>query len=110
MTSQKKRFCALVAGTTLLWGGAALGADTQTNVPPSPEMRQKMAEVHTRMAVCLKSDKPISECRTDMLKNCQDLMGKDGCPMMGSWGGGWMGGGMMQGQGMMQGAPTPKDK
>jgi len=62
----------------------------------------------------LKSDKPMTECRAGMLKNCQDLMGKDGCPMMGSWGGGMgpgmMGGGMMQGQGMMQGGSTPKDK
>jgi len=102
---------------TLLLGGAALGADTQTNVPaanPSPEMRKKMAEVHQRMVVCLKSDKPMTECRADMLKTCQDLMGKDSCTstMMGSWGGGMgpgmMGGGIMQGQGMMQGGSSNK--
>lgn len=114
MMSQKKRVCALV-GMTLLWTGAVLGADTQKNIPPnpSPEIRQKMAEVHQRMAVCLKSDKPMTECRAEMLKNCQDLMGRDGCPMMESWSGGMgpgmMSGGMMPGQGMMQEGSTKKE-
>jgi len=103
-----------VAGLTLLLGAAALGADTQKNPNPSPEIREKMAEVHQRMAVCLNSAKPMAECRADMLKNCQDLMGKDSCTstMMKSWGGGMgpgmMGGGMMQGEGMMQGGSTQK--
>lgn len=98
--------CAVVAGIMLAGSGVTFGADAQQTAPPdpSPASRQKMAEVHQRMATCLRSDKPIAECRSDMLKNCQDLMGKEGCPMMGSWGGG-MGPGMMGGR-MMQGAPA----
>ena len=49
MTSQGKRFFTFVAGLTLLLGAPALGADTQKNPNPSPEMRQKMAEVHQRI-------------------------------------------------------------
>jgi len=29
----------------------------------------------------------VTECRTEMMKNCQDVVGKDGCPMMGMGGG-----------------------
>jgi hypothetical protein len=46
------------------------------------EQRQKMAEVHQRMADCLKSERPTSECRSEMMKGCQG-MGGDACPMMG---------------------------
>ncbi len=94
---------AIVAGI-MLSGSGVNGAHAQQGGPaePSAASRQKMAEVHQRMATCLRSDKPIAECRSDMWKNCQDLMGKEGCPMMGGWGPGMMGGGMMQG------APPPQ--
>lgn len=106
MVNKNHVLCSFVAGIILAGSGVALGADPQQNAPadPNPASRQKMAEVHQRMATCLRSDKPIAECRSDMLKNCQDLMGKEGCPMMGAWGGG-MGPGMMGGR-MMQGAPV----
>jgi hypothetical protein len=52
---------------------------------PSKEMREKMATLHEQMAACLRSDKSTTQCRTEMMTNCQDVMGKDGCPMgMGS--------------------------
>lgn len=50
---------------------------------PSREMRDQMAAVHQRMAACLRSDKPIAECREEMRQNCAKFMGKQGCPMMG---------------------------
>ncbi|MGE3759937.1 MAG: hypothetical protein AB7H97_19375 [Pseudobdellovibrionaceae bacterium] len=49
----------------------------------SKEDRQKMADMHTRMAECLKSDKPMRECHSEMMKGCRGMMGKEGCPMMG---------------------------
>ena len=106
MTRKSTFLCAIVAGVTLISSGIVSGADAQQSGPadPSPASRQKMADVHQKMSICLRSDKPIAECRADMLKNCQDLMGKDGCPMMGPWAGG-MGPGMMGGR-MMQQAPT----
>ena len=97
---------AFLAGVVIAGSSIVFGADPQQSTPaePSPTSRQKMAEVHQRMATCLASDKPIAQCRSEMWKNCQDLMGKDGCPMMGAWGGG-MGPGMMGG-GMMQNPPV----
>jgi hypothetical protein len=50
------------------------------------EQRQKMADAHEKMAVCLRSDKPVSDCHEEMKKACQEGMGKDGCPMMGGKG------------------------
>jgi len=104
----------LIGAIALLVGGAALAADTGRPAPPadpSPQVRGQMAEVHQRMAACLTSTRPIAECRTEMLKNCQDLMGANGCPMMGAAGGG-MGPGMMRGTGMgpamMRGGPAPQ--
>jgi hypothetical protein len=66
---------------------------------PSKEMRVKMATLHEQMAVCLRSDKPFAECRTQMMQSCQSTIGAQGCPIMGM-GSGPMGmhGGMMQGQ------------
>ena len=50
------------------------------------EQRQKMADAHEKMAVCLRSEKAISDCHEEMMKACKEDMGKDGCPMMGGKG------------------------
>lgn len=92
---------------TALVGGGAFAEEAKTKKPSkktgttiTPEQRQNMASTHEKMAACLRSDKPMSECRTEMRKNCQDMMGKDGCPMgeMGGMMGGGMHHGGMQGQ------------
>lgn len=41
----------------------------------SAEKRKSMAEKHQKMADCLKSDKPMSECKKEMMANCSE----DGC-------------------------------
>lgn len=64
--------------------------------------RQKMAEMHTKMAACLKSDKPMSECQKNMMSSCQKMMGKDGCPMMDHMHGMMKGGMMMDEDGQPQ--------
>ena len=76
--------------------GAATAASPPTtdNTAPSKETREKMATLHEHMAACLRSDKAIAECRSEMMKSCREVMGKDGCPMMGPG----MHGGTMQGQ------------
>ena len=83
----------------------ACAADPVKPAPPepSPEARQQMAAVHQRMADCLKSDRPIAECRAEVTASSRERMGEAGCPMMGTGGGG-MGPGMMGG-GMMKGGP-----
>jgi hypothetical protein len=52
-------------------------------VEPSKEMRAQMASVHERMVTCLRSEKSFADCRTEMMKGCQELMGGHGCSMMG---------------------------
>lgn len=75
--------------------GVALSTDAPAGRPePSKEARLKMATLHEQMAACLRSDKAFADCRTAMMKGCQEQMGPDGCPMMGTT----MGmGGMMHG-------------
>jgi len=100
-TWMHRRFVLAVASAVLV-SGVALAAEAVKPAPvdPSPEQRHKMAEVHQRMADCLVSARPMAECRSEMQKSCQEMMGKAGCSMMdGGMGSGMMGGGMMQGQG-----------
>ncbi len=45
------------------------------------DVMDKIAELHTKMAECLRTDKPTAECREQMRKDCP--MSKEGhCPMM----------------------------
>src|SRR5689334_21364211 len=67
------------------FGNLAIGAETAskpsgTKGPPqlTTEQRQKMADLHDKMAACLRSDRPLSECHQEMMKGCKDVMGKDG--------------------------------
>lgn len=78
--------------------GSAFADDTQKDASSSKKMkmmtmtteqRQKMATAHEAMAVCLKSERPMSDCHDEMMKGCKDVMGKDGCPMMGGKGMGY---------------------
>jgi hypothetical protein len=84
--TSKPLFLALIA--SMLISAASLAADTAPAGPPEPskEMRAKMATLHEQMAACLRSDKSFSDCRREMMKDCQQLMGEHGCPMMGMGG------------------------
>ena len=67
----------------LLLGAAAMAADTlpPEHAVPSKEIREKMAALHEQMAACLRSDRPLSECHSAMMKSCQEQLGSNGCPM-----------------------------
>lgn len=79
--------CKLISCTIMLaiGTGAAFAADApgMTQAAPSKEVREKMASMHEQMAACLRSDKSVSMCHTEMMKRCHDLMGEKGCQMMG---------------------------
>ena len=104
-----------IAGALLIaLSSAAFASNPPAATPSAPTraMRERMANLHEQMAACLRSDKSISECRTEMQKQCQEMMGSQGCMrMMGSGGMMGMGGGMMGGgQGMhgrMTSSPPP---
>jgi hypothetical protein len=62
--------------------GAAGAWAVQAQTPPSRQMREQMAAAHEKMAACLRSDKDIAVCRSEMHQSCQAMMGAQGCPMM----------------------------
>lgn len=111
MTLRSNRWFGLITALALVSAGAAFAAEPQKGAPPepTPEARQNMAAVHEKMAACLKSNRSIAECRTEMQASCQSMMGQGGCPM---WGSAGMGPGMMgrgpMGPGMMGGGGPPK--
>lgn len=78
-----KRAFVLVALVAALLG-SALAADPSTvNTRLSKEQRAQMAGAHEKMAACLRSDRPLEECREEMHASCVNLFGDEGCPMMG---------------------------
>jgi hypothetical protein len=124
MTRRTISRCTWIAALTLLCAPLAFSAEPakSADAAASPEVRQQMAAVHEKMAQCLRSERPMAECRAEMVSSCQQMMGASGCPMMGSGAGGMgpgmmgggkgmHGGGMMgggTGGGMMKGTPAPE--
>ena len=93
------RLTGLFTGIALLAliQGPVSAADTPAKPPvATKEQREKMAQAHEKAATCLRSARPVAECRQEMMRACTDAMGADGCNMMS---GGMMGGNMMHGQG-----------
>ncbi|HAZ11478.1 MAG: hypothetical protein A2X86_10870 [Bdellovibrionales bacterium GWA2_49_15] len=88
---------ALMIAMTLMTHHTAT-ADTKDMKMPEPTMEQrlKLAEAHEKMATCLKSETPLSECRAEMMKHCEEVMGAKGCPMMGKMGRAYKKGQMMK--------------
>jgi hypothetical protein len=78
MTSRTSRWCALIAAFALALASPSLAAEPEKPAAPAPsaEQRQKMAEAHQRMADCLKSDRPMSECKGEMMKSCEGMHGE----------------------------------
>ncbi len=82
--SAKLSLCiALALGTLSLVGATTLAATPPSTGTPavSKENREKMAAIHEQMAACLRSDKAIADCHSEMRKSCKDL-GPEACPMM----------------------------
>ena len=104
VSNYPRRTAGAIAGALLLaLSNAPFAADAPTApTAPTREMRERMATLHEQMAACLRSSKSIQECRAEMMKHCQDMMGNQSCTrMMGTGGTMGMGGGMMgMGQGM----------
>lgn len=66
--------------------GISAFAQPRTHHPITQEHREKLAVIHEKMAACLRSAKPISDCRTEMHEHCMTMMGRESCPMMGEIG------------------------
>jgi hypothetical protein len=88
----------LLLSISVAWSADPAPSTASSQAAPSKEIREKMATLHEQMAICLRSDKSVAECRTEMMKSCRETMGAQSCPMMG------MGPGMGHG-GMKQTLP-----
>lgn len=63
-------------------GGPSAGPGPGMMKEPTKEERQAMVDMHTKMAECLKTEKPMADCHKEMVDSCP--MAKEGqCPMMG---------------------------
>jgi hypothetical protein len=85
----------LISGAGLAWAVEPPAAPKA----PTKELRVQMAAMHEQMAACLRSDKPVVDCRNDMMKACQAFGLGQNCGM---WGSG-MG---MHKRGPMSGSPA----
>ena len=99
---------ALLGALVVAAGGAVAATSAAKAEWPTHAQREKMAQIHERMASCLRSDRSFAECRQEMMRACHAELGTGGCRMMQGgrpWG---RLGGMMRGGGMMgpPGGPT----
>jgi hypothetical protein len=85
LSLRKSARATLVLAFMSAMGTLALAANPPPNASPTvtKETREKMATVHEQMAACLRSDKSMSDCHTEMKKSCQEVFGDQGCPMTG---------------------------
>lgn len=62
-----------------------MGKD-RAELPPAmtAEQRENAAEAHVRMAECLRSNKTVDSCHSEMMQSCKQMKGS--CPMMGPHG------------------------
>ncbi len=72
-----------VLGLSLAWSADPAPAASASPAAPSKAMREKMATLHEQMAACLRSDKSVTDCHTEMANSCRTTMGTEGCSMMG---------------------------
>ena len=79
---RKTIFASAALGVAVLCASPAWAAPPPASTAPSQEMREKMAQVHEKMAACLRSDKTIAECHREMKANCRAELGDRGCGMM----------------------------
>jgi hypothetical protein len=62
--------------------GAGKNKTKNKTILVSLEQRQSMASNHDKMASCLRSDKSVEICHNEMMKSCQEMMGKNSCSGM----------------------------
>ena len=65
----------------MLVAGSGIAAGAEEPAAPTRDMREKMAAMHEKMAVCLRSDKTFAECSDAMRQECRSTMGERHCMM-----------------------------
>ncbi len=74
---------AILLSVAAVWAADPPPSSSTPQASPSKETREKMAALHEQMAACLRSDKSINDCRTEMMNSCRETIGPQGCQRMG---------------------------
>jgi hypothetical protein len=77
---------AAIAVISILCGCSGFAVETPDAVPtaPSNQAREQMALLHEKIVACLRSDRALAECRSEMMHGCHVMeadRGEQGCRM-----------------------------
>jgi hypothetical protein len=102
-----------LAGVVFSFSNSSFAADAKKNSADaatlSPELKHDMADMYSKMADCMNTDKSMVQCQKDIMKDCPVMKKTGHCPIMDGMKPmmrkGAMGGGKMKemGPGMSQG-------
>ena len=57
-------------------------AHSSNHMMAAPEMKKEMADMHQKMADCLRTEKSMQDCHGEMMKDCQGAKASGHCSMM----------------------------
>ena len=70
----------LLAG--LVFGFSGAGVAEPAMPPMSPDLKHDMAHMYAKMGECMKTDKTMEQCQTEVMKDCQVMKKTKHCPIM----------------------------
>ena len=73
---------ALLISTTAGAEEKGAAAQAANHMAATPEMKKDMADMHQKMADCLRTDKSMQDCHGEMMKECQGAKAPGHCSMM----------------------------
>ena len=83
LSSRRKVIALAAIALAVTSAGVGFADDSATtSSPPTPQMREKMAALHEKMAQCLRSTRPFDECRNQMRQQCHEHLEERNCAMM----------------------------
>ena len=75
---------ALLISTTASADEKDTSGHSANHMAATPEMKKDMADMHQKMADCLRTDKSMQDCHGEMMKDCQGAKASGHCSMMDS--------------------------
>ncbi len=94
------KFSNLIALTLISFAPVAFSQGAPADRKEAAALHRTMSDLHKEVAVCLDSERPVTECQQIMAGQCSAMMGKGGRGMRG---------GMMRGGMGMMGCPLNED-
>lgn len=75
---------ALLISTSARAENKDASAHSANHMSATPEMKKDMADMHQKMADCLRTDKSMQDCHGEMMKDCHGAKAPGHCSMMDS--------------------------